>query len=60
MAKKRVIEVREGEIRRWYYLSPDAPSRIKDRDELMKWSLGRGAPNPYGKYEVEERPDLGR
>jgi len=55
--KKRVIEC-DGE---WYYLSPEAPKEIETRDELIRWSLGRGAPyTPHNStdYDVEIRGDL--
>jgi len=56
--KKRVIEVGDE----WYYLSPDAPAEIKTREELIRWSLGRGRKGyPHSKeYVIEVRPDLKR
>ena len=58
--RARVIEINEAGRREWYYLSPDAPAEIRTRDELIKYSLGRGAPNRYMRYEVEVREDLAR
>ena len=64
MGKRVIIIPGENGIGVAYFLYPNAPQEIADREELIRYS-GHRCPMPryyslprYRDYQVEERPDL--